>query len=61
MTDLKTFGISQEHLYERFGAYKVVFYIESFGDVDTVRRDIIRNEKNPTLIDAYKRWEKKRE
>ncbi len=61
MTDLKAMGISKKHLYERFGAYKVVFYIESFDDVDAIRRDIIRNEKNPTLIDAYKRWEKKRE
>lgn len=58
---LRVRGIEEKHLYDRFSAYKVLFFLESGDEVEEARRDVIRNEKNPTLIGAYKRWEKKRE
>lgn len=52
-------ALNHEHLYARFSGYKILWNLDSIEGVFEKRKQVIENEENKILINAYERWENK--
>lgn len=48
---------NHSHFYARFSGYKILWLLDSVEGVTEKRNQVIDNEVNKVLIDAYERWE----
>lgn len=48
---------NHDHFYARFAGYKILWLLDSVEGVAAKRKQVIENETNKILIDAYERWE----
>ena len=48
---------THDHFYARFAGYKILWLLDSVEGVTEKRKNIVDNETNKILIDAYERWE----
>ena len=52
-------ALNHDHLYARFAGYKILWSLDSIEGVYEKRKNVIENEGNKMLIDAFERWENK--
>ncbi len=48
---------NHDHFYARFAGYKILWLLDGLDGVTEKRKQVIENETNKILIDAYDRWE----
>lgn len=56
---LKNIGLNDDQVYARFSAYKALFYMNEDSKAQLVRLEVVANEKDAMLTNAYTRWESK--